>query len=147
MTDLLSADDIADFRGAMDDLKDTFHKDSCKYLQIGESFSMMDNKKPGAPTEKTLDCRVTKDKDSSSEAGKTIEGTADENKIEIRFFARYLIGQNLMTGNIPVFQVEKDFFQWSGDRYVLNLVSFDDSDFVGQVELVVCHCTKMVEKA
>jgi hypothetical protein len=147
MTDLLGPEDLAEYRSAMDDLKDTFHKDTCQYLKYGEQFSLMDNQTPAAPVIKVLDCRVTKLQDTVSETDKSVEGTKDENQIEIRFFARYLISENLMTGNVPVFKVEKDFFTWQGSRYILDLISYDDSDFGGQVELVVCHCTKMIEKA
>jgi hypothetical protein len=143
MTDLLSVEEMGAFMAAMDDLKDTFHKDTCVFMNTPKPFSLMDNTDADSPTETSLDCRVTKKADSAK-ADRKIEGVEDENAIEIRFFSRYLRANNLMTGNVPVFQIDKDMFRWQNNRYQLRMISYDDSDIAGDVVMVVCHCEKMV---
>lgn len=144
MSDLLTAADMLEINAAFTDLKDTFHKNKCMYDVVSESYTLMDNESNSVSSTIELDCRITKMDDSGSEDVKTIEGSKNENDIEIRFFAAYLKQLNLMTGNVPVFEEEKTTFKVGSDTYQLRLISFDDSDLGGNVVLVVCHCTKMI---
>lgn len=145
MSDLLNESDFAEINAAFGDLKDTFHKNTVVYNKVTSGYSLMDNGTNTTTTTVNLDCRVTVKDDSGSEDAKTTEGSKNEHDIEIRFFAAYLKSKSLMTGNDPEFEVDKTTFNYSGEKYQLKLISFDDSDLGGNVVLVVCHCSRMID--
>lgn len=145
--DLLSEADKFAINEAFGDLKDTFHKDLCAYIKVNNAFTLMDHSDNTNDASINLDCRITYTDGSESRVKKEIDGTVDKHWVEIRFFASYLKGLGFMSGNNPNFEVDSDKFKIGNDNYMLRMITYDDSDFGGDVVLVVCHCQKLINAA
>ncbi len=144
--DLLSEEEKQEVFDAFADVTHTFHKDTIVLSKYKASFSRMDTGAKPEPVLYNLDCRISKDPDKSA-TGETVNdanGSDDRNKIEIRFFSRYLQEQNLLSvgKNIPDIDIDKDYVYWEDVKYRIDHWGNGDTDFMGESAIIILYCIK-----
>jgi hypothetical protein len=140
--DLLSEAEKAEVAAAIKDVTDTFFKDQITYQNMSGTFSRMGNNNNAIPTNVSLLGRVTYKETDSQQGVKTLEGIDDKQSVEMRFNANDLRDANVMINDTPSFNMHKDYFIYEGLKYLLTMLSHDDSDFAGNIMIVVCTCER-----
>ncbi len=142
MVDLISEAEKEEAFAAFRDITDTFHKDIVIVAKHGDDFSRMDVGDNSKPELFELLCRVSKE-GTEQDLINDVSGADDNNRIEIRFYARYLIEKGLMDilhPNIPLIDVKLDLFYWERIKYRADRWGNDDSDFMGENAIIVFYC-------
>lgn len=129
MSDLLSAGERQEFRDAMTDLKDTFHKSSVAYKVSTDTTDRFGEKRIMSGTVHVLNCFLQYSDLNDDKYRFKTEGITDETFVKVTLNVDYLDGLGLWDAATKTvkFNGEKDTMTVNGMEYMVTQVTYSSS--------------------
>lgn len=122
MTKLVTGAEFAEFRGAINDVVDTFHNFTITHIGAGGEFDRWSEENEQEKTETDLRCLVEFKSESEDVETKRMQtGAIDIQQLEVSFGIDYLDSVGMMdaTTKEAAFDRAKDYFRYEGVLYRL----------------------------